>query len=226
MLVLDVDSGDMSSSEFIDAFGRNAKQYDRLSFVICNTFSRAEDDPNRYRIIIFYAEPATTVDEHERAYDLVEWMIAMKGLSPKLDPAGRSPVQSFYLPCVNRWHKDQAFFECHNTSSKDIERFGFIPSELPRVEDVQIVQSSDGSFGKIPSEYIDAITADVRSMSDGRHRVFFDTGVRLATLRWQGVRLSEAVIKAELGAIAGNEAHMKKKVPKIMNSLKRYGLLR
>jgi hypothetical protein len=151
-------------------------------------------------------------------------MIAMKGLNPKLDPAGRSPVQSFYMPCVNRWHKDQAFFECHNTSSKDIERFGFIPSELPRVEDVQIVQSSDGSLGKIPSEYIDAITADVRGMSDGRHKVFFDTGVRLATLRWQGVRLSEAAIKAELGAIAGNETHMKKKVPKIMKSLKRYGL--
>jgi hypothetical protein len=59
-------------------------------------------------------------------------------------------------------------------------------------------------------------------MSDGRHKLFFDTGVRLATLRWQGVRLSEAVIEAELGAIAGNEAHMKKKVPKIMKSLKRY----
>ena len=57
-------------------------------------------------------------------------------------------------------------------------------------------------------------------MTEGRHPEVFDAGMRLCLLG-----LSQGEIEAALYAAVGPEAHMQKKVPDVIKSLKKYGFL-
>ena len=67
-------------------------------------------------------------------------------------------------------------------------------------------------------EKIDAATAKLRSMSEGRNHEMFMTGLNLSRLG-----LSPNEIEAELNAAVGREPHMRKKIPGVIKSLGRYG---
>ena len=66
-------------------------------------------------------------------------------------------------------------------------------------------------------EAIDAATEKLRSMSEGRHREIFMTGLALSRLG-----LSPDEVATELYAVVGPEPHMRKKVPGAIKSLRRY----
>jgi len=67
-------------------------------------------------------------------------------------------------------------------------------------------------------EKIEAATATLRSMKEGRNHEIFMTGLNLSRLG-----LSPNEIEAELNAMVGTEPHMRKKIPGVLKSLGRYG---
>ena len=58
------------------------------------------------------------------------------------------------------------------------------------------------------------------SMSEGRHREAFMTGLALSRLG-----LSQDEVATELYAVVGPEPHLRKKVPGVVKSLKKYARL-
>ncbi len=67
-------------------------------------------------------------------------------------------------------------------------------------------------------EKIEAATATLRSMTEGRNHEIFMAGLNLSPLG-----LSPNEIEAELNAVVGREPHMRKKIPGVMKSLRGYG---
>ena len=226
-LVLDFDDSKITPNDFIRLFGRKAPINDRLPFLIFNSFRRSPAMPNRFKVIIFYQCPATSVDEHQAAFDYIQWRLEEAGWGEKtvgLDRGCRSGNQSFYMPCTNRHHPDWAIFEAHNTRTDEIKQLGLIPFMLPKEEDIPVksVPGQCAASNQFPRDLIDNETRMVRSMTCGRHHEFFMTGYRLTRLRHNGLRLDRFDVQQELYAIAGSELKMKKKVKGIMQALDRY----
>ena len=89
-MVLDFDNGDLSPEEFERIFWSEAGRGRKRSFVICNTFSRCETAPNKFRVIFFYKRPATTLQQHEAVYDAIVARLKEHGYTAelaRLDPA-------------------------------------------------------------------------------------------------------------------------------------------
>jgi hypothetical protein len=176
-------------------------------------------------VILFYKRPATTLQQHEAVYDATVSRLEENGYSAKsakLDPACRSGVQSFYLPCTNRAHQDWAFFATRGPKTRDLERCGIDPvmfgktavvtSMIPRLMANSIVVTH------ATPEKIEAATATLRLMKEGRNHEIFMTGLNLSRLG-----LSPNEIEAELFAVVGAEPHMRRKILGVMKSLRRYG---
>ncbi len=224
-MILDFDDGDLSPEEFDRIFWREADRGRRRSFLICNTFSRCAEKPNKFRVILFYRRPATTLQQHEAVYDAVVSRLEQNDYTAKsghLDPACRSVVQSFYLPCTNRAHQQWAFFETRGTKTRDLGRCAIDPVTYgatavpvrPKVAPDPII------VGAATREQIDAATERLRSMTEGRHREVFMAGSRLRRLG-----LSKHEIEAQLLSVVGEERHMRKKIPGVIKSLVKYDRL-
>ena len=70
----------------------------------------------------------------------------------------------------------------------------------------------------VAADKIEAATAKLHSMKEGRNHELFMTGLNLSRLG-----LSPNEIEAELNAVVSGEPHMRKKVPGVIKSLGRYG---
>ena len=228
-LVLDFDDSKITLDDFIKLFGKTAPKADRVPFLIFNSFSRSPLQPNRFRVIVFFHCPAMSLGEYQGAFDYVQYRLEEAGWGNKtqgLDRACRSGNQSFYMPCTNRQYPDWAFFDWHNTETDEIKELGLMPFMFPP-DDEEALPEADGSefasADEIPQELIYSATQMVRGMRSGRHYEFFMAGVRLATIRHNGLRLDRWSVESELKSIAGSERHMRKKVKDIMKSLDRYG---
>ena len=224
-LVLDFDDGNLSPEEFERIFWHEAGWGQKRSFVICNSFSRSPDKPNKFRVIMFYKRLATSLFQHKAVLESVVARLEVHGYSKqsaKLDPACWSGVQSFYVPCTNRDHQGWAFFRTHGTKGRDIERcaidpvlFGktHIPSNPVLAPPLKPVIVSS-----VSRQQIDAATAQLRSLTEGRHQPIFDTALALSRLG-----LSSTEVEAELVFAVGSDSGMRRKVSDAMKSLERYG---
>jgi hypothetical protein len=222
-MVLDFDNGDLSPREFDRIFWSEAGRGQKRSFVICNSFSRCEATLNKFRVILFYKRPATTLQEHEAVYDAIVSRLEENGYSAKsakLDPACRSGVQSFYLPCTNRVHQEWAFFETRGTKTRDLERCAIDPVMFGKTAMPVVPRLAGNSIvvTKATPEKIDAATATLRSMTEGRNHEMFMTGLNLSRLG-----LSPNEIATDLNATVGTQPHMRKKIPGVIKSLRGYG---
>ena len=131
MLVLDFDNGSLSPERFVELFWTKAGRGQKRSFILCNTFSRSPDEPNRFRAILFFTTPARSIAEYQAVFDSVIARIVADGYPIKemgIDMTSRSGNQSFYIPCTNRAHPGHAFFEQYGTETRDIGRYGIDPS--------------------------------------------------------------------------------------------------
>ena len=222
-MVLDFDNGDLSPGEFDRIFWSEAGRGQKRSFLICNSSSRCEATPYKFRVILFYKRPATTLQQHEAVYDAIVSRLEENGYSAKsakLDPACRTGVQSFYLPCTNRAHQEWAFFAARGTKTRELERCTIDPvmfgkTAMPVVP--RLMANSIVVTHATPAK-IDAATATLRSMSEGRNHEMFMTGLNLSRLG-----LSPNEIEAELFAVVGSEPHLRKKIPGVIKSLGKYG---
>ena len=78
-MVLDFDNGMVSPEIFDKAFWSEAKRGTKASFVMCNSFSRSAEKPNKFRAILFYRRPAMSLEEHEAVFDWVAQRLSEAG---------------------------------------------------------------------------------------------------------------------------------------------------
>ena len=224
-LVLDFDDGNLSPEEFERIFWHDAGRGQKRSFVICNSFSRSPQNPNKFRVILFYKRPATSLEQHEAVFDAVVTRLQDHGYTPesaKLDPSCRSGVQSFYLPSTNRHHQNWAFFRSHGVKTRDLDRCAMDPRlyEKTGISSNPIIRvpASPIVVPNSAREKIDAATSHLRSLTSGRHQAIFDTALALCRLG-----LSKTEVEMELMAAVGSESRMRRKVSDALKSLKGYG---
>ena len=139
MLVLDFDNGTLSPDRFVEIFWTKAGRAGKRSFIICNTFSRSPEEPNRFRVILFFKTPARSLGAYQAVFDSVIARIVEQGYPIEemgIDLSCRSGVQSFYIPCTNRAYPDHAFFEQYGTETRDIARHGIDPSSYEKTAPV------------------------------------------------------------------------------------------
>ena len=224
-LVLDFDDGNLSPEEFERIFWHEARRGQKRSFVICNSFSRSPDKPNKFRVLLFYKRPAMSLFQHKAVLESVVARLEKHGYSKqsaKLDPACWSGVQSFYVPCTNRDHQEWAFFRTHGTKGRDIERCAFDPvlSGITYIHPNPVLAAplKPVIVSSVSREQIDAATAQLRSLTEDRHQPIFDTALALCRLG-----LSSTEVESELVFAVGSDSRMRRKVSDAMKSLERYG---
>jgi hypothetical protein len=220
-LVLDFDSGDVSPEIFEELFWSQASRGNKRSLVMYNTFSRARDNPNRFRALMFYSQLAKDIDHHKACYDYVEQQLTKAGFPPHksgLDTGFKSPVMSFFAPGTNRLEPESHLFLKRGTSTEQIQRYGLVPNEIWAISQkpVETVSESQINF----NGDVDQITAKLRLMTSGRNDEQFDVAFKLAC---QGMK--EPEIRHILGSCLGTSDKMKKKINDTIASLKKYELL-
>jgi hypothetical protein len=120
MLVLDFDNGSLSPERFVEIFWTKAGRGQKRSFILCNTFSRSPDEPNRFRAILFFKRPARSIAEYQAVFDSVIARIVEEGYPVAemgIDMTCRSGVQSYYIPGTNRAYPGHVFFEHYGTET-------------------------------------------------------------------------------------------------------------
>ncbi|CCB65861.1 protein of unknown function [Hyphomicrobium sp. MC1] len=226
-LVLDFDGGALSPEIFENIFWHSAGSSGKRSFIICNTFSRTASEPNRFRVIMPFKKPVTDAKVFEAIFDAVALRLEQAGYpkaESKLDENSRKVTQSYYLPCTNRQHKDQAFIRAYGTQTREFDRYAIDPEAyevtLPRTEPLPCTQTPHPKRGKDDSpearKHIESAKNKLRSMTSGRHQLFFDLGVLLARKCYYSLH----EVERELLEVAGSDPKMKKKARDIMKSLK------
>jgi hypothetical protein len=163
------------------------------------------------------------LQQHEAVYDAIVSRLEENGYtakSAKLDPGCKSGVQSFYLPCTNRAHQEWAFFATRGTKTRDLERCAIDPVMFGKTAVAVVPRLTANSImvANPTPEKIDAATATLRLMKEGRNHEMFMTGLNLSRLG-----LSPNEIEAELFAAVGSEPHMRRKIPGVIKSFGRYG---
>ncbi len=225
-LVLDFDDSDFGPECFIDEFWGSAGPARRLSFIVANTFSRSDTQPNRYRVVIPFKRAVHSLEEFQTIYDMVAKRIEAAGAlsSPKhLDRTARSGVQIFWLPCTNKAHKDHAFVKCMGMSDGAFDDYGLDPegylASRNTVHRLQRVTSTKATPPLTDAQraYVEWEKQEIRAMTEGRHKPLFDYAVRLRQMR---MRPDE--IERHLLEIAGSNRRMLRKVKHAMNSLRNY----
>ena len=226
MLILDCDNGNLSPEKFEDIFWHKAGKGLKRSFIICNSFSRSPEQPNRFRVMFLYRRPAISIAEHRAVLDSIIARLESEGFSEEetgLDRQCKSGVQSFYMPCTNRAHPDYALFRTHGTKSRDIERYGIDPSTYWKTAKPEKIRRPKAFIaGDIPqslSPELEKLKSTLMGMKENRHALFFDFASKLASL-FKGER---SLVEKHLKDVADTDARMRRKVKDALKSLERYG---
>ena len=222
-LGLDFDNGGLSPEALEDIFWKKAKRGKKHSFIVCNSFSRSPEAPNRFRAIFFYQSPVQSVEAHQAVYAYIVSRLEECGHtaeSSQLDPNCKSGIQSFWMPCTNRAHPEFAFFRTYGTKKRDLDRCAIDPGLCLREQEVNKVPTPKQVWVKECDFHgeIETLKAKLGAMTCNRHKPFFDYGILLAQ-----AGLGRGEIEWKLREIAGNECKLRKKIPGVLKSLSRYG---
>lgn len=225
MMILDFDDGELSPEQFENIFWHKTNKIQRRSFIICNSYSRSKEQPNRFRVFMFYKQPVRSIEQHKAVLQDITNTLKKNGFDgghSGLDNACKNGIQSFYLPCTNRSQKEHAFFRKHGISRvTDINRHGIDVNLIIKTQtsanDSEYEPLSFDSFDNDKEQAIAAIIQSVKSMTENRHTPFFNAAIKL-----RGLGLSLPEIQRHCNEIAGNDERMRNKVPSIMASLRNY----
>lgn len=217
-MVLDFDNGSLSPEDFKEMFWERAKGPLRKSFIICNSFSRSPEQPNKFRVILPYRRPAKCISEHQAVFDGIVARLEQAGFSQpsaKLDPTCRSGVQSFYLPCTNRAYPDWAFFEAFGMDRREFARHAinpqFIAKLCPLIQRNEPIAIANDTFTS--RDQIAVITGPLLGMTEDRHNA-----IHKCVFQLKARGLSDVQVRVNLPY--AYEPHMRKKVS---DSLKSWG---
>jgi hypothetical protein len=225
MLVLDFDNGNLSPDEFEDIFWNKAGKGQKRSFIICNSFSRSPEQPNRFRVMFLYKKPALSIAEHEAVFNSIVERLEGEGFTVKemcLDTQCKTGVQSFFMPCTNLAHPDYAFFRTHGTKTTEIERYGIDPSTYLRTAKPEKPWTRRPYTGDVPEDLspeLQEMKATLMGMKEGRHELFYEFARRLA-FHFKG---DGSLVERHLDDVAGTDPKMKRKVKGYLQSLEKAG---
>lgn len=224
MLILDFDNGTLTPSDFERIFWLDDGLSKRLSFWMCNSFSRCEAQPNRFRVYLPYRAPASR-DEHMAAFDYVARRLLDAGYGPNdtmLDRACRHGVQSFYLPCTNRYAKEWAFFIKHGLSDRELDAHALDAQACPQVRTVTVSGAADANAKYMVTSFdLAKLKTELLGMTSGRNDKFFHYSLMLA----RNGKSREAV-ETELNGTAASDRKLQNKVQGCLKSLDEYGYFR
>jgi hypothetical protein len=232
MLVLDIDDGILSPERFAEIFWSKAGRAQKYSFIICNSFSRSPEKPNRFRAMMLFKKPARSLLEFEAVLGSIVSRLESSGFPPGksgLDDNCKSGVQSFFLPCTNRAHPDHRFFRTYGTKTREIERYGIDPSTYfktaaPKKKMERAARSSI-IVEEIPqslSPELEIIRSELKRMREGRHALFFKYACRLAK-HFKGNR---STVSMYLNDVAGSDRKLQAWVKPALRSLEGYRRIR
>jgi hypothetical protein len=226
MLILDFDNGYLSPQDFVKLFWDEAGSYQKRSFIICNTFRRSKEQPNRFRVFLPYIKPAKSLEEHQAVYSSIVRRLEQNGFSKdstKIDDSAVNGTQPFFAPATNREHPDGHLFIAKGFSKKDISRYAIDPetylrtaiSELPKPLIIEVV---DNPTSNSPEASIkkDEIKSDYLMIPKGigqRNSGFFTAGRRLSRFE------SLVEVQADLQELAGSDPKMVGRIKGVMKSL-------
>lgn len=226
MMILDFDDGELSAEQFEDIFWYRTNKVQRRSFIICNSYSRSKEQPNRFRVFMFYKHAVTSIEQHKAVLKDITNTLEKNGFDSTnsgLDSTCKSGIQSFYMPCINRSQPDYAFFRKHGLKRiADIDKYGIDTKTIIKTQPTVTEEKYSDSWSyDIPNiEREQSIANIIQSMklrTKDRHNAFFD-----AAIKFRGLGLSLSEIENRCYEIAGNEEMMRKKVSSIMASLRKY----
>ena len=198
----------------------------KRSFMICNTFSRSEKEPNRFRVIIPFQRPVLSKEVFQAIYDQIVDRLMRSGFTKDqlgLDPGSRSPSQSFYVPCTNRQHPDHAFFHSFGMGQREFNRYALDPQgyeQTLRKEDQKpgwfLRSSEKKQLTEDQKSALHQMKFELMSMKSNRHRPFFRFGGLL-----ENYNFSLPEIDAELTDVAGKDPKMIKKKNDFLKRVKK-----
>ena len=205
-------------------FDTDAGTAAKRSFIICNTFSRSAIEPNRFRVVLLYRRPATSIDQHQAVFDAVVSRLEKQGYtkeSAKLDGSGRSGIQSHFMPGTNREHELPALFEIYGTHASQISRFGIDPATYWKTTPATPTRAL-GVVGERTSTTaeIEDLAAKIQGMPEGRHKLFFKLATKLAFHYRERV-----LVEQYLARVAGADPKLQKKARDAVASLLKDGSL-
>jgi hypothetical protein len=223
-LVLDFDNGELSAEQFIEMFWDKAGKAQKKSFIIYNTFSRSIEQPNRFRVILLYRRPAVSIAQHQVVYDAIVERLRLVGFDEHnsgLDPISRSGIQSYYMPGTNRAQQDSALFVTRGTKTAELRRFAIDPSLYgATASQAPIYKGAVGNGETTGDPDIAESITKIRSMKQGRHKVFWDLALKLGTR----YRCKEKV-QRHLNEVASGDPKLIKKANDAIKSLRSYGII-
>lgn len=218
-MVLDFDSGKVSPEDFIRMFHTECTDAEKISFLIYNSFSRSEADPNRFHVVIPYQVPIFDLAVHHAIFDFFADRLAKSGFPPDtsgLDRNLRNGVQSVYCPCTNVAHQDAAFFKWYGMEKKQLRKYGLNPSGfkaslprliVPQTNPIYVSQRPSTPYWDEGSEQeLMQEVENLHSMTDGRHKRFF----KLARRLWWSGRSKYEALEIMLYVAKGESEMIKK----------------
>lgn len=215
MVVLDFDTGTMPPECLEDVFWHKAEELNKLCFILCNSFSRSAEQPNRFRMIIPLSKPITNIKTYAKIVDWLHFLLIKyvpDDLEIGLDPQSRNGVQSYYLPCTNQHHRDYAFLRSYGMNKKDFKKYGLNPSGFERTIPLKRIANFKNGTTETPHLNDDRLTAlqpeidALTAMTEGRHKRYF-----LLTRRLEMAGLAEHETLVILLGIAKGEEKMIRK---------------
>jgi hypothetical protein len=227
-LVLDFDNGTLSPEEFEHIFWYDVGPLQKRSFIICNSFSRSIDMPNKFRVIMPFKLSAMSIDEFQAVHDAIIDKVVECGYEREalgLDKQCRSGVQSYYVPCINRVHPEYAFFRAYGMRPSEFEQYaiqpqGYLLSRALPVERGRLWVNREKELTHEEIAEINRMGAEIKGMAEGRHDLLW----KLATkMRSAGMNRDE--ICRRVFEVAGQDKKMRKKAKDVMVSLKEYSFL-
>jgi hypothetical protein len=218
-MVLDFDNGLLTPEAFTELFWDDVGPSRRRSFLLCNSFSRSPEEPNRFRVVLFYKKPANSIEERWAVYDAIATRLADSGYSAeatKLDPQCRSGVQSFWMPCTNKRHQDHARFILRGTKTREILRHGIDPNDYLKTKaSASTIPLKPPDRRSTDRREVEGMIAQLQGMSEDRHSLVFDIG-----LTFQRMGMSLVEIEQELKLAANGDRKLLKKIKGCIRSLK------
>ena len=228
-LILDFDGGNLSPEEFERLFWLEASRGDKFAFIICNSFSRRPEEPNRFRVIIPFRTPVSSLTEFQAIYD---WFVDLLGehgytaSDAKLDPGCRSGNQPFYVPCTNRRYKEWAFCRAHGLKrTRDFARHAFDPTKYEVAPPEPVAPQAPTAARTAPPrnptrswpDSVVAMQKEIREMFEDRHQVFFDMAVKLRSMGHSLDQIEQILLDT-----ADYDPKLERKARDIMVSLRKY----
>jgi hypothetical protein len=188
MMILDFDNGDLSIDDFNDIFWKKAGRGNKRSFLIFNSFSRSTEQPNRFRVIMLYKQPATSLEAHHAVYDSIVNRLELNGFdedSSGLDRVCRNGVQSFYIPSTSAANPDWHYFKAYGCTTRDVERHAidadkYLRTAIKTLPFPKVVKLGAKSK-EIHHKSIQEWKTEINAMTSGRRATVFSFAVALAT---------------------------------------------